>query len=702
MVTLNAMYLEDLGRVRLQLTDMAPNVPYTLQRSTDDEPAWVDVRGGGNLSTMGVSSVDDYEYTPNVVNYYRVTGPQFYDSFNRVFPVEGALSTTGNVGSYASTPDDPSFDITADFEIRADLELDNWATVQQGIVAKWAFDGDERSYLLTIETSGHLRLFWSPDGTDPSKLDATSSVPVPITSGRLAVRATLNVDFGGTHTRVQFFTGDSVDTVSWTQLGSSQDMVGTTSVYSGSAPLEVGSWDIGTNGLLNGNVYAVQVRDDIFGAIVANPDFTAQTPGTTSFVDSTGKTWTLNGDAEIIEVGAESGFTWGTADTGQDWNLGTSSSGFNIYVDDGVGVIADTNNNGFSVEMTTDQISNAVDAELTYAMSYTSDVLDDELEVNFGIRALDADNYYEALIQFEDNPGHDLDIRIAKRVGGVFTGLTDQITVGSWTANELIFVKFRVVGSQLSLKAWTDSSSEPSTWQLATSDTELTTGTAIHVRTIKNSGDPYEVHVDFVELHSVPATAIATAQITPMQSEVFLKSVAYPLLNQALECVDWEEQTRESRTGFFNVKGRHEILGIADVGSSATFELTFITRSPAANRAMISLLTYGGVMQLQPPGDHYVDCPVDIAGIPEGFVMVGESVQAKPLKGLPIWQWTVVFTKVAASDTIGTVPTTITWELLWQMIGPEGTWQTVWDTWPTWEQLWLSRGNPENFGGGIA
>jgi hypothetical protein len=54
---------------------------------------------------------------------------------------------------------------------------------------------------------------------------------------------------------------------------------------------------------------------------------------------------------------------------------------------------------------------------------------------------------------------------------------------------------------------------------------------------------------------------------------------------------------------------------------------------------------------------------------------------------------------VAQSDAAGILPTTITWVQLWDLIGPEGTWETVWETWQTWQELWSTTGNPLTFGG---
>lgn len=481
MVTLSATYLDDLGRVRLTAGDLVTNVSYTLQRSTDDAPVWVDVRGGGNVSTTGVTIVDDYEYVPNVVNHYRLVAPAFFDSFNRT--------------------------------------------------------------------------------TAPA-------------------------------------------------------------------------------------------------------------------------------------------LTWGTADTGQVYTSFAAEAGASAHVIDGIGVVEDAAPVGNIIEQNVTTDPSAVDAEVTWSATQPDPTLDMQTNYNVGLRSTDGNNYYECQLIFDSEAdGRDVRIQIAKRVAGVFTGLTSTLRLGEWTANIPWYAKFRVLGTALMCKAWPTGSDEPGDWQLFVTDTDLATGSNLHVRTRKAGGSAYEQWYGPIEVRSIPDIVAATADVTPVQSEVWLQSVAYPLFNRQLECVDWDEISYESRVGLYNVKSRHEILAVTDVGSSGTFGLTFVTRSAAENRAVLALLTFGGVLLLHPPGDDEdVECPTAYSGIPEGYVVPTTSVKPHSVRGKPIWAWTVVFTQVAASDTEGIIPTTMTWELLWAIIGDTGTWEDVWALWSTWQELWLTVGSFEDFG----
>lgn len=705
MATLDAVYLPDLGRVRITLEDPTSGVHYRLQRSTDAQPAWTDVRGGGAMGDDGVTVVDDYEYTPNVVNRYRVLAASFVDTFNRTYPTGAALQLTGNSGSNATTPDGVNVDITGDIDIAFDATLDSWFGEQRGLVGKWAFTGDERSYLFLLEDDGRIGFRFTTDGTSATEVVTQSTVPVPVGSGRLAVRVTRDASTGD----VEFYTlpyYSSTGLSNWTQLGDTRS-ADTGSMYSGTAPLEIGSWDDGTNGMLDGLVHQVVVKDSInIGAHNANPDFNEETPGDTSFVDGVGNTWTINGDAEIIEFAPINWIDWGTADTGQEWFLGGSSSGFSIYVDNGMGVIETILPNGFIAEMITDDISGAENAEITWSANYPGNTLDSLIEFNVGLRTSSFSDYYEGQLFFEDDNGgtlggsRDVFIRIAKTVGGVYTTLSSTVEVGDeWIPNVPWHVRFRVNGSLLQMRAWQEGSPEPTSWQVSASDTDLTSGTGIHVRANKGGDEPAELRFGPMELFTIPPNVGATGTVTPVEARTMLKSVTYPSLNQPIDCEDWDALTRNSRAGFFNIKGRHEILAITDVGSSATFNLTFVTRSEDENRGIKALLTYGGVLLLQPPGDTDDDCHFGTySGTPSGYVVPSGSVQAHSVHGQPIWLWTVAFTKVAAADVANIIPTTITWQQLWDIIGPEGTWETVWATWPTWQDLWHTSGSIGSFG----
>lgn len=701
MASITATYLGDLGRVRLELLAPVMNVSYRIERSTDGGVTWQPVRGAQNMGTLSTTIVDDFEYTPNVENLYRLMAPAFFDSFQRDYPVGAALVTVGTGTSYASTPDNAALDIVGDIDLIADFMSDTWPPpADVSILAKYADSTANRSYRLDILATGHARITWSTNGTN--NFSSVSTVPIPATIGqRITVRATLDVDNGAGGRTATFYTAKFLGGA-FVQLGAPVVTAGTTSIFSGTATLTVGARDSGATGRFTGRIFAARVRNGIGGAIVANPSFVTQAPGTVNFVDSAGRTWTVQAGASIEEHAPVYGSNWGTADTGQLWSLGTSSSGFYTYVENGNAILANDIPAGTIAEQTTDPVPGIVDSEVTWSAEYPDppELLDNSVEWGIGLRS-DAlgNNTYESNLRMRPAVnGYVVELRLNKFVANVFTSL-DTVTLGTWQRNVPWHVRFRVEGSMLSARAWEEGTSEPANWNLTVTDTDIVAGDRIFSRGFKGVTAAYRQFFGPIEVNTVPQTAADTVAITPIQDGVWLKSIAYPLFNRELECVDWQELERSSRTAFFDIKGRHEILGIADVGSSATFSLTFISRSKAENRAIVALLTYGGLMLLQPPGDdESEDCPVAYSGIPDGYVMVGDSVQSRTVYGKPLWLWTVQFTRVAPSDAANILPTTITWTQLWDLIGPDGTWETVWATWSTWQELWLTTGNPLTFG----
>lgn len=214
--------------------------------------------------------------------------------------IAAGLWLTGNNGDYASCPHSASLGITGDIQVRAQLTLRPWPGTADTVASKWIATDDNRSWLLKLQSAGTLRFVWSEDGTEPLFTMADSTVPaIPPPSGELAVGVDLDVDNGSSQHVVTFYTAPTL-AGPWTQLGDPVTLSGTTSIFAGTAPLEVGSILEGGAQVLTGLVDALELRDGIGGTIVANPDFGGQPAGTTSFSDTAGNTWTVHGDAQIL------------------------------------------------------------------------------------------------------------------------------------------------------------------------------------------------------------------------------------------------------------------------------------------------------------------------------------------------------------------------------------------------------------------
>jgi hypothetical protein len=244
--------------------------------------------------------------------YHGWTGELAADRFERLCSEEeltctvlaptGGLGLPGTSGANASTPDAAALDITGDIDVRGWLAASDWTSgLLRQIASKYQTTGDQRSWAFLVGVSGELGFSWTTAGTVASLLEVSMPnplAPMPPDNGLLAVRATLDVNNGAAGHDVAFYTGPSLDGP-WVQVYSETNS-GTTSIFSGSAPLLVG--DGGFSSAIAGAVRAVRVYNGIGGTLVADPDFTTQAVGAATFDDDAGNTWTINGDAAIVRA----------------------------------------------------------------------------------------------------------------------------------------------------------------------------------------------------------------------------------------------------------------------------------------------------------------------------------------------------------------------------------------------------------------
>ncbi|WP_097865956.1 hypothetical protein [Streptomyces sp. rh34] len=273
-----------------------------------------DVKGGAELvHTRGRSgegarvdraSVNLTLKSPDGRYYPRHPMSPYYGRLGRNTPMRHLANVAPvslRVGDTAagrlSTPDHSSLDITGDLDLRVDAAYDVWLAAGDPleVMAKWQSTGNQRSWLLTLWRSRVL-LYWSTDG---SATTSKSSTAIPARPGqRVAIRATLDVNNGAAGHTVTFYTAPTI-AGPWTVLGAPVITTGTTSLFSGSAPVELGDDSGSAFALAAGNVFAAEIRNGIGGTVVANPDLTAQTVGATAFTDAAGRTWSTAGGAEI-------------------------------------------------------------------------------------------------------------------------------------------------------------------------------------------------------------------------------------------------------------------------------------------------------------------------------------------------------------------------------------------------------------------
>lgn len=206
------------------------------------------------------------------------------------------LHLTGNSGCFATTPDHASFPTGTGAIIDCQIEVEpaNWLVdTGPAFMSHGSYSSSLRAWVVGMfsSTAGSLRCQISANAVNS---ESDISVPTGF-AGKKFVRYLINTTAGTLHYYHKNNIGDA-----WTLLDT--DTLTTLGIFNSSEPLSIGGSSSGLF-LLTGKVYRAWLYSGDSasgGTLVASPDFSAQTPGETSFVDSTGKTWTLHGDASIV------------------------------------------------------------------------------------------------------------------------------------------------------------------------------------------------------------------------------------------------------------------------------------------------------------------------------------------------------------------------------------------------------------------
>jgi len=310
-----------------------PQTPLAIKAEFYLNGAWVDVTSRVRLEndvviTRGASSeqfalsAQQCQFTLNNRDgLYSNRNPNsiYYGKIGRNTPFRIGVTGTGTFlalpgwrAASIRTADKAVLDITGDIDIRADfrMEPNTWLVGNRQsfvLAAKYRFTAsNNRSWFLAVSEQGYLQYRWSTNGTAFTTVTSTAAIAAATLNSRMAVRVTHDVDNGAAGNTVTFYTSDTI-AGTWTALGSAVVTAGTTSIFSSSADLEVGSYDDDLSDPVNGigvppcRYYAMELRSGIAGTLVAKMDATAQAAGAVSWSDGLGtpNTWTCSGEAFV-------------------------------------------------------------------------------------------------------------------------------------------------------------------------------------------------------------------------------------------------------------------------------------------------------------------------------------------------------------------------------------------------------------------
>jgi hypothetical protein len=266
-------------------------------------------------SRVEVDAVGDGSYRsvvgrqiPNLPGRWRLSNDLvrvYPGGFEAAAPPQ-ALDLPGGSGDYASTPDHSSLDIPGSIDIRIRVTSPNFG-VKQILAAKWNTAGDNRGWIFTIPTTGRTITFrTSNNGVFDSGL---TNIPLPagvVNGGTYWFRAVFHASVGWYVYWSDAETNDHSE-VSWTLLAS-RTTSPHTSMFMPSAAVTVGRSVLGapnSEGPFRGKVHAFAVIQGVFGTDVrTGPVFASSTQftiGAGTGTDPQGKTWTMHGDAAIID-----------------------------------------------------------------------------------------------------------------------------------------------------------------------------------------------------------------------------------------------------------------------------------------------------------------------------------------------------------------------------------------------------------------
>ena len=205
----------------------------------------------------------------------------------------------GAAGAKLTTPDSAALAVTGDLDLRVEVSLEDWS-LHQHVAARYSSSGENRSWALLMASDQKPSFYWSPDGTVASRIVQFCTEGIEAYNGqRIALRVTLDVNNGAGGYELRFYTGRTVNDTEWHLLGAPIIGGATTSVFDGTAGIEVGDCASLSENPLNGKVFALKLLNGIAGTTAVSMATSAGTSGGTSFTGSTGETWTVAGTAAL-------------------------------------------------------------------------------------------------------------------------------------------------------------------------------------------------------------------------------------------------------------------------------------------------------------------------------------------------------------------------------------------------------------------
>ena len=209
---------------------------------------------------------------------------------------DGYLYLSGVSGNHASIPNESSFNLGTELEIRCKVTCKNWTPgTNQLLVAKSSsYSTSLTSFYLELSSNGKLSIIYN----DGSNVDfAPSTVVTGISDGSTKwIKATLNTNQSGSAV-INYYLSD--DNISYTQLGATVTKTARGDIHDTAHPITIGHGTNNFGGVLLGAVHQVQIFASNNGTSkILDVDFTATNVrhGDTKFKCATNQIVTINQD----------------------------------------------------------------------------------------------------------------------------------------------------------------------------------------------------------------------------------------------------------------------------------------------------------------------------------------------------------------------------------------------------------------------
>lgn len=373
-----------------------------------------------------------------------------------------------------------------------------------------------------------------------------------------------------------------------------------------------------------------------------------------------------------FDRGSSSG--WGSAASGQAYSV--SGTATNYFISNRRGVMRWVTTSTGARSATIGSAVTSADMLLAANMEFSvSTPSGASLTADFLARFdSGTDNYILAGITFDTN-------------GDVFIGINnyESDVVTHSVSRDISDLMIRNTDGEFRMELWLEGAvarlrvypagSDPGDWLLATDELTVTGAGVSGIDVVRNTGNTnngLEFYVsEFLEelAYAVDETS---APVTPTVSRCWLKSIDRPFLNREFDIADVSDVRFSSRGRIDYVHGRSSGIYQREVSSGEQFVLSVYSHSRGERQWLNHIVRSGDIIFVQP---HNPDgtAAVPEHDIPRGFYAITAATESRTAR--------------RTSRRIHALTLTCVAEPSADVYGQMSSWQTVIDTWESWQEL---------------